>query len=75
MPADDPQECIEIPMPARDDVETINRLRREANSWQHLMRHMPKNPFCRACQTAKAQRAQARRPRMKASAQHTSMDW
>ena len=35
--------------------------REEANSVEHLMTHMPKNPFCTICSVAKIQRKQKRR--------------
>ena len=37
------------------------RLRQEDASVHHLLYHVPKNPYCRTCQLAKAQRRSARR--------------
>ena len=37
-------------IPTKSDL-----LREEAKSLDHLMTHMPKNPFCPACQRAKMQ--------------------
>ena len=37
------------------------QLRAEAKSLNHLLTHLPKNPYCEACQTAKLQLRSARR--------------
>ena len=40
---------------------TEAELRAEATSLNHLLTHLPKNPFCEACQTAKLQLRSARK--------------
>ena len=44
-----------------DDVGGPRNLKAEAISLRHLMTHMPKNPWCPACQRAKMQRRSCRR--------------
>ena len=43
-----------------DDVGVPRDLKAEAVSLRHLMTHMPKNPWCPACQRAKMQRRSCR---------------
>ncbi len=38
-----------------EEDQPIRDLRKEAKSLQHLMTHMPKNKYCRACQRAEMQ--------------------
>ena len=50
-------------VPPEDELVAIpgcltrhERLKQEAASWYHQMLHSPKNPFCKGCNSGKAQR-------------------
>ena len=48
---------LTVPVIADDSAVAVRRskdLRKEAKSIRHLMTHFPKNPYCKACQIAKA---------------------
>ncbi len=60
-PGPDPQETDESDVEGEPRVANEQKLRLEATSLQHLLTHMPKNPFCRTCVLTKAQRRPARR--------------
>ena len=57
----DAEESEEEEIKGRGEAE----LRREALTARHLLTHLPKNPFCSACQRAKAQRRGARRVKVR----------
>ena len=57
-----PDEPAEAEQPAAEEDEAKlltreQRLKLEATSLEHLMTHMPKNPYCASCQRAKMQAA------------------
>ena len=52
---------VEVPLEAAEVQSKEAKLRREAGSLDHLMTHLPKNPFCPSCKGAKMQAAPRRR--------------
>ena len=54
----------QLPPEAPEERESLEqRLHREAVSERHLLTHLPKNPFCKACAEGKAFQKPARRRR------------
>ena len=60
-PADpgDPSAVLQEPAEVRETKD--DRLKKEATSIQHLLTHMPQNPFCATCRISKLRKASARK--------------
>ena len=49
----------------KDETKTQQYLLNEANSVEHLMTHLPNNPYCAACQRANMKKKHSRRERFR----------